>query len=252
MTRNCLFFNSNRDPVKIEHLQGRAAGLKAALRLGFEAVKWGERVARHIRRSDGRWRLAVSTDFEQHRAAHPDVTDDLLAEAFERINVATAGREITEAVNLGRPLGVTSKVQTEPATPDASCLFAYRHGRRHPSRTIVGVEKPVTSRITIVAERGFGPCFVLRTAYLGEYAPPEPTSYRAIRRRGMRRAEALAFWCRHALVYDPVEFASAPFEATWAGIIGQIEADRMARKRQHISGPASATGAGLVPPRLAS
>ncbi|KGM35304.1 hypothetical protein P409_05165 [Inquilinus limosus MP06] len=168
-------------------------------------------------------------------AAHPDLTDDLLTEAFGLVDAASAGWKIAATVDLGRIIGVTSKVQTEPVAADVPSLFGYRHGRKYPTRTVLGVEKPATSRVTIVAERVARDCFVLRTAYLGGGAPPEPTSFRAIRRKRLAWSEVLAYWCRHALVYDPSEFASEPFETTWAGIIGEIEAARQARKRERLT-----------------
>lgn len=188
-------------------------------------------MARRIIRPDG-YRLAIPSEFDKHIAAHPDITDALLAEAFGMVDATSAGWEISETVDLGRVIGVTSKVQTEPVAADAPCLFGYRHGRRHPSRTVLGVEKPATSRVTIAAERVARDCFVLRTAYLGDHAPPEPTSFRAIKRKRLSRVEVLAFWCRHALIHDPLEFASEPFESTWASIIGEVEAERIARKQE--------------------
>lgn len=59
--------------------------------------------------------------------------------------------------------------------------------------------------------------YVLVTAFVGRLAPREPWDQNF--ESDAERMEALEFWSRNALVWD-ADVMSAPFESTWAEILG--------------------------------
>jgi hypothetical protein len=155
----------------------------------------------------------------KHMAAHSDVTFNLLRAAFERIELPETKKRVKAEIDFGRVIGRTSKVTTDPIAPEDSSVFAYRHGRRYPSRVVIEVSKPATSLLVMVAERDRmkgDMAWVLETAYLGSDAPLEPLSGSVLRDEPESQAKVLQFWCRHALIYDPQEYITSPFRSSWA------------------------------------
>lgn len=186
-------------------------------------------MSRRLIRQDGA-ALVVSSDADLHLAAHPEVTDELLLEAFEAFELSNYNSELRDDVDLGRQLGPTSKVATPPIRWDEKSLFAIRKNRNYPSRIVVGVEKPLSSVMTLIAERKGGTFFVLRTAYVGELAPPEPFSFNTILKMKLKPDAVVDYWCRHALIYDPVECETEPFLSTWQEVLMRAVADREERR----------------------
>jgi hypothetical protein len=157
----------------------------------------------------------------KHLAAHSDVTFNLLRIAFERIKLPEIKNNLKTEIDFGRIIGRTSKVKTKSVNPEDGALFAYRTGRRYPSRVVTNVLKPETSLLVIVAERDRARgenAWVLETAYLGSDAPLEPLSGRVLRDEPDAQTLVLKFWCCHALIYDPREYATDTFSSSWAAL----------------------------------
>lgn len=155
----------------------------------------------------------------RHMAAHRDVTFDLLRMAFERAQLPADSKLLKAEIDFGRIIGRTSKVQTQAVDSDDLVPFAYRHGRRYPSRVAIGLAKPTTSLFTLVAEHSRATeeaVWTLETAYLGSYAPLEPLGNRVLRSPPEFQAMVTQFWCRHALVYDPDEYVTTYFVSSWS------------------------------------
>lgn len=155
----------------------------------------------------------------RHMAAHPDVTFNLVRMAFERVQLPAERKRLKAEIDFGCIIGRTSKVQTQAVEPDDLVPFAYRHGRRYPPRVAIGVAKPTTSLLTLVAERDKATdeaVWILETAYLGSDAPLEPLSSGVLRSQPEVQAMVTQFWCRHALVYDPHEYVTPSFVSSWA------------------------------------
>lgn len=191
------------------------------LRAGDHGATWPTRPAvlrpGKISRRDGAV-LYLPRRAVTHMAAHPDVTFHLLRAAFERANLPANKKRLKEEVDFGRSIGLTSKVPTAPVAPCDTVAFAYRLGRRYPSRVVLGVPKPVTSLLVLVAERehdGGDNAWTLETAYLGSDAPLEPLSREVIKGQVDHQAAVLDFWCNHAFVYDRRECATSPFDSSW-------------------------------------
>jgi len=75
--------------------------------------------------------------------------------------------------------------------------------------------------VTIIAHAVDEDEWALRTAYCGQYVYPQPWDFRAIALNGFTLDRVLAFWCRAAFLYRPLEFESSLHEDTWAGLIEQ-------------------------------
>lgn len=155
----------------------------------------------------------------RHMDAHSDVTFNLLRAAFQQISLPDDSKRVKAEIDFHRVIGRTSKVMTDPVEPDESAVFAYRRGRRYPSRVVIGVPKPATSLLVMPAERDRlrgETAWVLETAYLGSDAPLEPLSSRVLREEPEAQAKVVQFWCRHALIYDPGEYVTPTFSSSWA------------------------------------
>jgi hypothetical protein len=155
----------------------------------------------------------------EHMGAHIDVTFGLLRAAFERMDVSKEKSRLKEEIDFGRIVGRTSKVSTEAVSPLATSAFAYRRSRRYPSRIVLGIPKPHTSLLTLLVKRDRAKgeaAWELETAYLGSDAPLEPLGSSVLKGKPELQAKVMDFWCRHALVYEPGEYATRPFRSSWA------------------------------------
>ena len=162
----------------------------------------------------------------RHMDAHSDVTFSLLREAFSRLDLPHDHRVLKTTIDFGRIIGRTAKVETDEIAPTDVVQFAYRHGRRYPSRVILDQAKSSTTEMTVVINRSpkFGPDqWELETAYLGSDAPLEPLGSRAIKANPDTKAQIVAFWCRHALIYSFEEYATEPFYSSWADLCDRRE-----------------------------
>jgi hypothetical protein len=193
-----------------------------------DAAKNGRPKTKFIIHPNGA-KLIIAAQALDHMLAHQDVTDDLLREAFSKIDLSGGRKEIRECVDLGRIIGVTSKIETPLISPDEIALFALRTGRKFPSRTITDVDLPESAQLAVIAEWSDRGAYFLRTAFIGQLAPPEPWSFNTIRKMRLSGTEVLRFWCMNALAYDN-SFISEPFESTWNEILRVVEVERNAER----------------------
>jgi hypothetical protein len=124
--------------------------------------------------------------------AHALVTEDVLAEAIEKIDLRPPFGFYT--VDLGREIGFTDLVETEEGD---DIREECRPGRDLPSRIVYGREKEATTLLTVgicTDDDGLETVF---TAFYGELAPKELSDPRLT---DAERPEAEAFWATHALV----------------------------------------------------
>ena len=186
----------------------------------------------HINLTSGN-RVIIPYETEQHMLAHPDVNLELIREAFDLIDLDAAKKNLEVCRNLGRVIGVTGKIRTPVIAPADCALFAKRKARPYPSRVVVGMEKEPTSEICVVANRSNRDTktFILRTAWLGELAPPEPFSLGRFGADAAKEEVSLAYWCSHALIYDDREFMDEPAESSWTIIVQQARTDRDEKRR---------------------
>ncbi len=173
-----------------------------------------------IRRTDGAILYLLPRTI-RHMDVHGDVTFKLLCNAFEHIDLPAERSGVKATIDFGYIVGSTAKIATEAIKPHDTTIFAYRYGRRYPSRVVLGKPKPPTSLLTLVAKRNRAKgelAWELETAYLGSNAPLEPLSGTVVKGRPDIQAEVLNFWCRHALIYNSIEYATAPFQSSWASL----------------------------------
>jgi hypothetical protein len=82
----------------------------------------------------------------------------------------------------------------------------------------------------LIAERKGHAFFVLRTAYIGELAPPEPFSFNTILKMKLKPDAVVDYWCKHALIYDPAECETEPYLSDWQEVLMRAVADREERR----------------------
>ena len=162
--------------------------------------------------------IMVPFSAQEHLRAHPEVSE-LLAEAIGRLSLPSGGQFLAIEVEMGRVIGRSNCVSTEPINSNELVTFASRTGRERASRVIVGVEGPETTRVSVLAfaskedERKY----VLITSFVGELAPKEPWD-RSLISGSAEHQESLDFWCRHALIHQP-EIMDDVFESTWDEVL---------------------------------
>ena len=171
-------------------------------------------------RRDG-LRIRVDDD----RLQRTGLTAELFDEAWQRAPADQIRvRTLRLTVELGRVVGRAAIVKAPEIGPTDKTLFARRRDTLHrrPSRVVdMAGRLPQTSRVTIIAHAVGEDEWALRTAYCGQYVYPQPWDFRAIAQNGFTLARVLAFWCRAAFLYRPLEFESSLHEDTWAGLIEQ-------------------------------
>lgn len=156
--------------------------------------------------------VKVGQEQLEHLLAHPEVTEDLLRAALERICPNPNQTEHVYYIDLSDIgfVGFSSLVETPALQTTDVTTFMFRPKRTTPSRVAVGVDKTKTSKLCVCLkpeERSDG--FVLITAYAASKpAKKEPisASIDPDTLNGMReRQECLEFWLRHALAVEPDE-----------------------------------------------
>lgn len=162
-------------------------------------------------------RIVVPRKTADHLRAHPEVVPHL-GDAIARVRLP-GGAFLRVAVEMGRLVGRSGLVETAPIAVDEPALFARRVGRDFASRVVVGESGPEVSTIAVLAfaDEASPRTYVLVTAFVGALAPREPWDPNF--ESETERTEALEFWSRNALVWDPAVM-SEPFESTWAEILG--------------------------------
>jgi len=146
--------------------------------------------------------IIITAAGRRHLLAHPEVTDDLLQEAWAKVE--TEGlRFVRVQVNLNRVIGRSGCMETDN---NSDTFWAYRPGRAIPSRFVVGQGREVTT-LVVIACRPDGEDWQLVTAYIGEFAPMElhdpywGGSWATVK----ERIEAKEFWGSHALTLSTEE-----------------------------------------------
>ena len=126
-----------------------------------------------------------------HMKAHPDVTEEMIAEAIQM--VAYTAPFWMGTVDLGRVIGKDACVET---TDSDDVRMECRPGRETKSRLVYGREPEDTSLLTIGICTDDDGKETVFTAFPGQKAPKELSDPRL---REDERAEAEAFWATHAL-----------------------------------------------------
>lgn len=131
---------------------------------------------------------------DSHMQAHSDITDELIAEAIEKIDYVPPFTMVT--VDLGRIIGFDHCVKT---TDSDSIIMKARTGRNTESRIVLNRSAEPTSLMTIGICRDDDGLDTIFTAFAGQKAPKELSDPRLSE---SERPEAEQFWACHALVED--------------------------------------------------
>jgi len=173
--------------------------------------------------------LVIPPMARAHLDAHPDVLN-LLPEVCTHVELPRDGSRLEVEVDLGRPLGLSMLLPTDPVRLNERTLFSFRKGRKGPSRVAVGRDGPWVSKVLLAAYPRRDGAYALITAYIGTRTPAEPWS----RRPGEERDMCLAFWSRHALIYTP-RVMSQTFESTWKQELVRHDQQRRGRDSSRFS-----------------
>lgn len=149
--------------------------------------------------------------------AQPEVLR-YLEYAIADVALPDDGSNLGVEVDMGEPIAKNRLIRVGSVGYDETCDFAFRSGRRKPSRVTIAQPTEDTSTIVIWASRntkGDPKSYVLRTAYIGTLSPREPW---ACRDEGELCEKSFPFWSEHALAYDPATMSSI-FRTSWRGVI---------------------------------
>ncbi len=99
---------------------------------------------------------------------------------------------ITQVVEYGKPIGMTSCVRTRPRD---TIVFARRQGRRGPSRFVKNRRPEPTAHLTVILRQTARGDYEIATAYFGESAPQEPWA------NPRASHSSREFWKNHAFAW---------------------------------------------------
>lgn len=161
---------------------------------------------------------------ESHLATH-DVDPELLEEAFSQIDLFSAPQNSIQTVDFGRKIGFTDAVET---TDEDEIIFAKRPPREYLTRFVKNRKSSPCNLLTLIfscvdedmnAQHNPKDTYVLQTAHVGEQAPYEPTDPYFEKEEDnpeiqKEYQEALDFWNKHALVFNPDKIKIDPDSIT--------------------------------------
>lgn len=161
-------------------------------------------------------------DTWEHIQAHAEVFP-LLPEAVEKAVIPREMGVHVIGVNMGREVGLSLCVQTTLIRLNDKAIFAYRNGRKKPSRVVMWGKGEESDTITLVVrnlsqlpekpiEGDFNKSLLI-TAYIGMPSAQEP--------HYNKEAENIYFWSSHALIYDRRTMGK-PFISTWGKILSLV------------------------------
>lgn len=149
--------------------------------------------------------MLIFDEVLQHLEAHPNVLPHLSV-AILRTRLPRDGRKLRKTVDLGQSIGFSDCVRTKKIGWNEPTTFALRLHRQRPSRVISGVRRrEPTNRVSLIAvpySPNLDRTYRLCSAWIGELAPMEPWDS-GLQQRPAALQEAVEYWRRHALVYDP-------------------------------------------------
>ncbi len=118
-------------------------------------------------------------------------------------------------IDFGETIGKSECVETAVITEQTVVDFAIRRGKHFPSRIVLQDAKLSVSSMTLIARRLEPKRFRLVSAYFGSLSKREPWDRTHTE---TSRAEAIQYWCRHALIYSPT-WMLPPQRTSWANIL---------------------------------
>jgi hypothetical protein len=161
-------------------------------------------------------KIFIRNETKEHLLAHPDVVN-FLDEAISKIYINRNVKHFEKAVDFERVLGASSLVRTKKIAPEDEADFAFRIKRRWPTRVALDSKDQTCNSATLVInldEKIHE--YYLVTAYIGLPCPDEPCYI--TNRSSSEFREAIDFWCKHALIYNPKAMGKS-FKSNWMKIL---------------------------------
>lgn len=161
--------------------------------------------------------IIVPPKAEDHLRAHLEVLAPL-PEAIGLVELPKDGSFLAVEVEMERVVGRSGCVATPRIGLTDPAYFALRVGRERPSRVILDVEGPETTKVVVLAfaSKESARMYILVTSFVGELAPKEPWDRNIKSQEELQ--ESLDFWCSHALAYDR-SVMGEPFASTWRQVL---------------------------------
>lgn len=134
------------------------------------------------------------------QSAHKIVTQELLQEAFDKIEISDGQELFVDAIEMGRIIGKTYCVQTSELD---QVFKARRNGRAGNTPTVINKAPADCSKLAIVLNKNDDKSYILATTYIGEITPMEPWDPTLLQTGDEQKIqESKDFWATHALIYD--------------------------------------------------
>lgn len=134
------------------------------------------------------------------QSAHKIVTQELLQEAFDKIEINEEQNLFVDSIDMGRVIGKTYCVQTSELD---QVFKARRNGRAGETPTVINKAPADCSKLAIVLNKNDEKSYILATTYIGEITPMEPWDPTLLQTNDEQKIqESKEFWATHALVYD--------------------------------------------------
>ena len=146
--------------------------------------------------------LKVYNRKRSHIHKEGGLSRELLREALRKIEFPEEEEFKKYELNLKRPIGETTCVQT---FENDKVVAVYRLGRQGTTPMVLGRSPEKCSWITVILKKfqddSYGPKLIVVTAFIGAGSKPEPWD-RNLKTKA-EREEAKKFWDQHALVFNP-------------------------------------------------
>jgi len=160
--------------------------------------------------------IIISRDTKKHLLPHLDVVE-FLEQTIAKIVIPDSATYFEETINLGRIIGKSNLIKTKKISPSQLTPFAFRLGRKYPSRIVLNRKGIPCDIVTVeIKFNELKKEFHLSTAYIGYPCPDEPFYIK--KRTGSDFRESLEFWCNHAFVYNPKTMDSTS-ELSWEELL---------------------------------
>jgi hypothetical protein len=140
--------------------------------------------------------------------SHHHLTKDLIAEVLTKVHLVSGGL-IKETIDMGRIVGATTCIATDPGD---TVMFALRPMRNGYTRFVYGRPSEPCSRVVAIFKKmeRLPDAYVLITAFIGNESEPEPWDRHAT-------ANSRTYWNNHALVWasEDIVHGSETIECPW-------------------------------------
>lgn len=187
----------------------------------FTTIRKEERMIRSSYMTKCGKEVLVPEGTIKHLQAHPEV-GALIEAGLLMLSIPDHLTELKTEIDFGKVIGTCACVPVKENEPET---FAYRTGRKNPTRVVLNAETtPCTTLVVVLVFREHETtadyyCWYLITAYVGKVTPRKPWDrYFTTCGTPQEFQEAFQFWSENGLVYDPAVMGPW-FTGSWKQIL---------------------------------